>query len=348
MSEKEVFDELQVEEQPELYEHFRVVVDKGQSLLRIDKYLTGRMEGISRNKIQLAADAKCILVNDSPVKSNYKVRGNDLIVIMLPQPVINLEILPEDIPLDIVYEDQDVIVIHKQPGMVVHPGYGNYTGTLQNALLFHFEKNLKETAFPYLVHRIDKDTSGLMIIAKNELAQTSLAKQFFFHTIIRRYRALVWGDVKDDEGTITGNLARSHSNRIMMAVYPDGDVGKHAVTHYSVIERFRYVTLVECRLETGRTHQIRAHMKHIGHPLFSDELYGGDRILKGTTFTKYRQFVDNCFKMLSRQALHAYKLGFEHPRTGELMQFEAPLLQDMESVIEKWRKYSISGMGEEQ
>ena len=348
MLENEVFDELQVEEQPELYEHYRVVVDKGQSLLRIDKFLTARIEGISRNKIQSAAEAVCILVNDVPVKSNYKVKGNDLVVIMLPHPVRELEILPEDIPLNVVYEDQDVIVIHKLPGMVVHPGYGNYTGTLQNALLFHFQKNSNEEAFPFLVHRIDKDTSGLMMVAKNETAQTALGRQFFHHTIVRRYRALVWGDVKDDEGTITGNLARSLSNRKMMAVYTDGDVGKHAVTHYSVIERFRYVTLVECRLETGRTHQIRAHMKHIGHPLFSDELYGGDRILKGTTFTKYRQFVDNCFKMLSRQALHAYKLGFEHPRTGELMQFEATMPQDMESVIEKWRKYSISGMGEEQ
>jgi 23S rRNA pseudouridine1911/1915/1917 synthase len=340
MQENEEFDELQVEEQPELYEHFRVVVDKGQGQLRIDKYLTLRIEGISRNKIQSAADAGCILVNDVSVKSNYKVRGNDVVVIMLPQPVINLEILPEDIPIQIVYEDQDVIVIHKLPGMVVHPGFGNYTGTLQNALLFHFEKNEKEKAFPYLVHRIDKDTSGLMIIAKNEMAQTSLGKQFFDHTIVRRYRALVWGDVQDDEGTITGNLGRNPSNRKMMTVFPDGEVGKHAVTHYSVVERFRYVTLVECRLETGRTHQIRAHMKYIGHTLFADELYGGDRILKGTTFTKYRQFVENCFKMLNRQALHAYKLGFVHPRTGEMMQFEAPLLHDMESVVEKWRKYS--------
>jgi len=344
MTDTEAYDELQAEEQPELHEHYRVVVDKGQSLLRIDKYLTARMEGVSRNKVQAAADAGCVQVNDKPVKSNYRVKGNDVITLLLPHPVIELEILPEDIPIDVIFEDSDVIVINKRAGIVVHPGYGNYTGTLLNALLFHFQKHNEPEAFPYLVHRIDKDTSGLIIVAKNERAQTALGKQFFDHSIIRRYVALVWGDLKSDEGTITGHLARSASNRKMMAVYPDGETGKHAVSHYSVLERFRYTTMVECRLETGRTHQIRAHFKYIGHPLFADELYGGDRILKGTTFSKYKQFVDNCFRLLNRQALHARILGFIHPSSGKLTHFEAPLPEDMGSVIQKWREYSETGM----
>ena len=266
MTEPELFDELQTEEQPELYEHFRVQVDKGQGLLRIDKYLTSRMESVSRNKIQAAADAGCIRVNEKQVKSNYRVKGNDVIIVLLPHPVRELEILPENIPLEVVFEDSHVIIINKRPGMVVHPGFGNYTGTLQNALLYHFQQNNDSEALPYLVHRIDKDTSGLIIVAKNEVAQTKLGKQFFDHSTVRRYLALVWGDVVDDEGTITGNLGRSPSNRKVMAVFPDGETGKHAVTHYKVIERFRYVTLVECRLETGRTHQIRAHFRYIGHP----------------------------------------------------------------------------------
>lgn len=344
MTESDSYDELQAEEQPELYEHFRVVVDKGQGMLRIDKYLTARMEGISRNKIQNAADAGCINVNGNPVKSNYKVKGSDVITVLLPHPVREIEIFPEDIPINVTYEDRDVIIINKEAGLVVHPGYGNYTGTLQNALLFHFLKNSDEEAFPYLVHRIDKDTSGLIVVAKNETAQTALGKQFFDHTVIRRYKALVWGDMKDDDGTITGNLARSVSNRKIMTVYPDGETGKHAVSHYHVLERFRYVTLVECRLETGRTHQIRAHFKYIGHPLFADETYGGDKILKGTTFSKYKQFVENCFRLINRQALHAYILGFVHPSTGETVSFESPLPDDFESVLEKWRKYSLSEM----
>ncbi len=344
MTESDLYDELQAEEQPELYEHFRVVVDKGQGMLRIDKYLTARLEGISRNKIQNAADAGCINVNGNPVKSSYKVKGSDVITVLLPHPVRELEILPEDIPVDVVYEDRDVIIINKEAGLVVHPGYGNYTGTLQNALLFYFQKNSDSEAFPYLVHRIDKDTSGLIVIAKNETAQTALGKQFFDHTVIRRYKALVWGDLKDDQGTITGNLARSVSNRKIMTVYPDGETGKHAVSHYHVLERFRYVTLVECRLETGRTHQIRAHFRYIGHPLFADETYGGDKILKGTTFSKYKQFVENCFRLLNRQALHAFILGFVHPSTGESISFESPLPDDFESVLEKWRKYTLSEM----
>jgi 23S rRNA pseudouridine1911/1915/1917 synthase len=343
MTEPEMFDELQVEEQPELYEHYRVHVDKGQGLLRIDKYLTSRMEGVSRNKIQAAADAGCIQVNEKPVKSNYRVKGNDIVTVLLPHPVRELEILPENIPLEIVFEDEHLVIINKKPGMVVHPGFGNYTGTLQNALLYHFQQNKNSEAFPYLVHRIDKDTSGLIIVAKNEVAQTKLGKQFFDHSIIRRYQALVWGDFTENEGTITGNLARSLSNRKMMAVFPDGETGKHAVTHYNVIERFRYVTLVECRLETGRTHQIRAHFRYTGHPLFADTQYGGDKILKGTTFTKYKQFVDNCFKLMNRQALHAFKLGFIHPVHGELCEYEIALPADLTAVIEKWRKYSSFG-----
>jgi 23S rRNA pseudouridine1911/1915/1917 synthase len=346
MTGDDILDDLQPDEQSELYEHYRFIVDKGQGLLRIDKFLTSRMEGISRNKIQTAAAAGCIHVNDKPEKSNYKVKGSDVITILLPHPVRELEILPEDIPVEVVYEDSDVIIINKTAGLVVHPGYGNYTGTLQNALLFHLQKNNNTDSFPYLVHRIDKDTSGLIIVAKNEIAQTALGKQFFDHSIVRKYLALVWGDFNEDEGTITGNLARSLSNRKVMAVFPDGETGKHAVTHYKVIERFRYVTLVECRLETGRTHQIRAHFKHTGHPLFGDETYGGNKILKGTTFSKYKQFVDNCFKILNRQALHARTLGFIHPVSGNPMNFEAPLPEDMVQVIDKWRGYMQGGLAE--
>jgi 23S rRNA pseudouridine1911/1915/1917 synthase len=348
MTDADEHDELSSVDSTELFEHYRVVVDRGQNPLRIDKFLTIRMEGVSRNKIQAAADASCIRVNDNPVKSNYKVKGNDIITLLLPHPVIELEILPEDIPLEIVYEDKDLVVINKTAGLVVHPGYGNYTGTLQNALLFHFLKNDKSGAFPYLVHRIDKDTSGLIVVAKNEMAQTAMGKQFFEHTVIRRYHALVWGDVKDDEGTITGNLARSVSNRKMMTVYPDGETGKHAVTHFRVLERFRYVTLVECKLETGRTHQIRAHFRYVGHPIFSDELYGGDRILKGTTFSKYKQFVENCFRMMNRQALHAVSLGFMHPSHSQQMLFEIPYPDDFEAVLTKWRNYSQSNMYSDQ
>jgi 23S rRNA pseudouridine1911/1915/1917 synthase len=294
---------------------------------------------VSRSKIQACASASCIIVNDKPVKSNYKVKGNDIISVLLPYPVRELEILPENIPLNIVYEDSDIILVNKPPNFVVHPGFGNFTGTLQNALLYHFQNNNEPETVPYLVHRIDKDTSGLLIVAKNENAQVKLSKQFFEHTIDRKYIALVWGDVIDNEGTITGNIGRSLSNRKVMTVFPDGEIGKHAVSHYKVLERFRYVTLVECKLETGRTHQIRAHFKYIGHPLFSDSQYGGDIILKGTTFTKYKQFVENCFSLLNRQALHAYTLGFMHPSLNKFMKFELPLPKDMEEVVLKWRKY---------
>lgn len=330
------------QEDGELYENYRIVVDKGQAMLRIDKYLMVRIEGASRNKIQNAAKADCILVNGNPVKSSYKVKPCDVISVLLPNPPREIEIIPEDIPIDIVYEDDDVLVVNKQPNLVVHPGYGNYTGTLLNALVFHFQGKTGadgKPVVPYLVHRIDKNTSGLLLIAKNEMAQTYLAKQFFEHTIERKYNALVWGDFGDDEGTVDGNLGRSPKDRKVMTVFPDGSEGKNAVTHWKVVERFGYVTLVECVLETGRTHQIRAHMKYIGHPLFNDDTYGGDMILKGTTFSKYKQFVTNCFQMLPRQALHARILGFVHPSTHSKMHFESELPEDFANTLEKWRNY---------
>lgn len=329
-------------EESELYEHHRIVVDKGQTLLRIDKYLQMHLEGISRNKIQLATKANCVLVNDKPVKSNYRVKPNDTISILLPEPPHEFEVLPEKIDFNIVYEDDDVLVVDKQPGLVVHPGYGNFTGTLLNGLMYYFQDKKDKNGdpvTPYLVHRIDKDTSGLLLIAKNEESQVVLAKQFFEHSIERKYNALVWGDFDEDNGTIDGNLGRSAKDRRVMTVYEDPEQGKHAVTHWHVKERFGYVTLVECVLETGRTHQIRAHMKHIGHPLFNDASYGGDIILKGTTFSKYKQFIDNCFTLLPRQALHALILGFEHPSTHQHLHFESPLPEDMNAVLEKWRGY---------
>ena len=329
----------------ELYENYRFTVDRGQESMRMDKYLQMRIEGVSRTKIQAAAKASCILVNDKPAKSNYKIKPLDLITILLPTPPRDIEIIPENIPFTIVYEDDDVLVVDKQAGMVVHPGYANFTGTLLNALAYYYDgkkDNEGNPVIPYLVHRIDKDTSGLLLIAKNENAQIVLAKQFFDHTIERKYNALVWGDFADNSGTIDGNLARSTKDRRIMAVYEDPEVGKHAVTHWQVLERFGYVTLIECVLETGRTHQIRAHMKHIGHPLFNDAAYGGDQILKGTTFSKYKQFVTNCFQMLHRQALHALVLGFEHPTTHKVMHFESPLPDDMSSVLEKWRRYAAN------
>jgi len=331
------------DESGDLYEHYHFTVDKGQALLRIDKYLTAHIQNISRNKLQLAAKADCILVNDKPVKSNYRVKPLDVISIVLTFPPRDVEIYPENIPLTIVYEDEDLVIVNKNAGMVVHPAYANFTGTLVNALLYHFQNSglpYNEETKPYLAHRIDKDTSGLLLIAKNELAQSRLAKQFFNHTVERRYIALVWGNFDDDEGTITGNLGRSPKDRRVMTVFPEGDYGKHAVTHYKVLERFGYVTLIECRLETGRTHQIRAHMRYIGHPLFNDETYGGNEILKGTTFSKYKQFIANCFKLLPRQALHARSLGFIHPSSGKFVLFESELPQDMQAVIEKWRSYS--------
>lgn len=333
--------EMNDEESTDLYEHFRIVADHGQSLTRIDTFLTNHIESISRNKIQQAAKAGNILVNDKVVKQNYKVKPDDVISIVFTYPPRDVTITAEDIPLNIVYEDNDIIIVNKQAGLVVHPGHGNFTGTLLNALAYHFKQTKApvENGFGYLVHRIDKDTTGLMIVAKNENAQAVLARQFFDHSIHRRYNALVWGDFTEDEGTIVGNIGRSLKDRRCMHVFPNGEYGKEAVTHWKVLERFTYVTLNEYRLETGRTHQIRVHSKYIGHPLFNDAMYGGDIILKGTTFSKYKQFIDNCFKILPRHALHAKELGFIHPTSGKEMRFTSELPEDMSLVLEKWRNY---------
>ena len=330
-----------LDEEQELFEHYNIVVDKGQSLLRIDKFLMNRIEGVSRSKIQAAASAGNIFVNKKPVKPNYKVKPNDVISIVLAQPPREVELIPQNIPINIVYEDADIIVINKEAGMVVHPGFGNFTGTMVNALIYHFQQSEKndETVKPFLVHRIDKNTSGIILVAKTEMAQAKLAKEFFDHTITRKYHALVWGEFKDDEGTITGNIGRNPKDRKVMTVFQDEENGRHAITHYKVLERFGYITLIECQLETGRTHQIRVHMKYAGHPLFNDDTYGGNYILKGTTFTKYKQFIENCFKILPRQALHAKSLGFKHPLTGKDIFFDSELPTDMLTVIEKWRKY---------
>lgn len=326
----------------ELYEHFKVVVDPGQKPVRVDKYLFERIVNASRNRIQQAADAGFVMANGKPVKSSYKIKPNDVITVMMDRPKYNNDIVPEDIPLDVVYEDDDLMVINKPAGLVVHPGCGNYHGTLVNAIAWHLRDNPKyDPNDPQvgLVHRIDKDTSGLLVIAKTPDAKTSLGLQFYNKTTKRKYRALVWGIVENDEGTITGNIARNPKDRMQMAVFSDPNIGKHAVTHYRVIERLGYVTLVECVLETGRTHQIRVHMKHIGHVLFNDERYGGHEILKGTHFSKYKQFVNNCFDICPRQALHAMTLGFVHPRTGEEMYFTSEIPEDMTNLIDKWRNY---------
>jgi len=327
----------------DLYEHFRFKADKGQQPLRVDKYLMNRVENATRNKIQKAAKDGNIYVNDVAVKSSYKVKGNDVVTVLFEHPPYELLLTPEDIPLDIVYEDEELLVVNKVAGMVVHPGHGNYSGTLINALIFHFE-NLPNNSSnrPGLVHRIDKDTSGLLVVAKTEEAMTHLSKQFFNKTSEREYIALVWGNVEEDSGTIEGNIGRHPKNRLQNTVYEDDfeERGKAAITHFEVIERLGYVTYVKCKLETGRTHQIRVHMKYIGHTLFNDERYGGEKILKGTTFTKYKQFVDNCFKILPRQALHARTLGFEHPKTSEMMRFEAPIPEDISECLDKWRNYS--------
>ncbi|MEG0789180.1 MAG: RluA family pseudouridine synthase [Alistipes sp.] len=338
-------DDEAAEEQDELYEHFAITTDKGQTPLRLDKYLTCRMEHCSRNRIQAAADSGSILVNGVAAKSSYKIKPLDRISIVMPYPKREVEIIPENLPLDILYEDDDLILVNKAAGMVVHPGHGNYQGTLVNALTYHlqdlplFQEGDMRAG---LVHRIDKNTSGILVIAKNERAHVKLAKQFFDHTIKRRYIALVWGNFTEDEGTITGNIGRSPKDRLKMHVFEDGSDGKYAVTHYKVLKRYGYVTLVECHLETGRTHQIRVHMAWQGHPLFNDERYGGDRILKGTTFTKYKQFIENCFELLPRQALHAQCLGFVHPTTHENVLFESELPADFRAVLEKWDTY-ISG-----
>ncbi len=340
----EIQSELQEGEDDEaLFEHFRFTVDKGQEPVRIDKFLMGKIAAVSRNKIQHAADDEMIRVNGKPVKSNYKVRPADVIVIMLPEPKMDFETLPENIPIDITYEDNDVIIVNKPAGLVVHPGAGNYTGTLVNGLLYHFQhlpSHPGNQFRPGLVHRIDKDTSGLLVVAKNDHALNFLAKQFSDHTVKRTYWALVWGDFKEDEGTITGHIGRSLKNRKVMDVFPEGDYGKEAITHYRVLERFMYVTLVECTLETGRTHQIRAHMQHIRHPLFNDATYGGDKIVKGTVYTKYKQFVENCFSLLPRQALHAKSIGFIHPATKEEMYFDSPLPEDFREVLNKWERFT--------
>lgn len=327
----------------ELFEHHRVVSDIGQEPLRVDKFLLNRLEGNSRNKIQQAATDGYIHVNGKAVKSNYKVKPHDVVTVMFKNPPVEIELIPQDIPLDIIYEDEDIVILNKEAGMVVHPGYGNYSGTLVNALAYHF-KDLPAKAGditrPGLVHRIDKNTTGLMVIAKNDIAMTSLSKQFFDRTIDRRYNALVWGELIADEGSIEGHIGRSPKNRKVMTVFNEGDYGKHAKTHYRVLERFRYISLVECKLETGRTHQIRVHFQYIKHPLFNDFEYGGDKILKGTTFSKYKQFVENCFRMIPRQSLHAKSLSFFHPRTNEWLSFDSELPYDMKSVIEKWRNYT--------
>ena len=331
-----------VEDPSELYEHFRVVVDKGQSQVRIDKYLFERLVNSSRNRIQKAADAGFVMANGKPVKSSYKVKPCDVLTVMMDRPRYDNDIIPEDIPLDIVYEDEDLMVINKPAGLVVHPGCGNYHGTLVNAIAWHLKDNPKyDPNDPQvgLVHRIDKDTSGLLVVAKTPDAKTHLGLQFYNKTTKRKYNALVWGVVENNEGTIEGNIGRNPKDRMQMAVLSDPAQGKHAVTHYRVLERLGYVTLVECVLETGRTHQIRVHMKHIGHTLFNDERYGGNEILKGTHFSKYKQFVNNCFETCPRQALHAMTLGFVHPRTGEEMFFTSPLPEDMTNLIDKWRNY---------
>jgi len=334
-----------VGEEQELFEHFRFVVDKGQAITRIDKYLVNCMSNTSRNRIQEAAEAGNILANGKPVKSNYRAKPLDVITIVLAYPPNEFQIIPQDIPLNIVYEDDEIMLVNKQPDLVVHPGFGNFDGTLLNAVAWHMKDNPGFDANDSrigLVHRIDKDTSGLILIAKTEEAKTLLGKQFFDKTTQRRYQALVWGNVKEDEGTIIGALARDPRDRMLFTVFPEGEnpAAKHAVTHYKVIERMAYVTLVECRLETGRTHQIRVHMKHIGHTLFNDERYGGHDILKGTKAAKYKQFVKNCFEICPRQALHAKTLGFVHPRTGEMMHFESELPDDMQQLIDKWRNYA--------
>ena len=331
-----------VDNPAELYEHFRVVVDKGQSQVRVDKYLFERLVNSSRNRIQKAADAGLIMANGKPVKSSYKVKPCDVLTVMMDRPRYDNDIIPEDIPLDIVYEDNDLMVINKPAGLVVHPGCGNYHGTLVNAIAWHLKDNPRyDPNDPQvgLVHRIDKDTSGLLVVAKTPDAKTHLGLQFYNKTTKRKYNALVWGVVENNEGTIEGNIGRNPKDRMQMAVLSDPAQGKHAVTHYRVLERLGYVTLVECVLETGRTHQIRVHMKHIGHTLFNDERYGGNEILKGTHFSKYKQFVNNCFETCPRQALHAMTLGFVHPRTGEEMFFTSPLPEDMTNLIDKWRNY---------
>jgi 23S rRNA pseudouridine1911/1915/1917 synthase len=338
----EDIEHIELNDDDELFEHHRIVVDKGQSVLRIDKFLMDRLQSTTRNKIQNAIEDEFVRVNDKTVKSNYKVKPLDVITISLPQPPRDTDIIPENIPLNIVYEDSEVLVVNKPAGMVVHPAYNNWSGTLVNALTYHFQ-NLPTSqngeGRPGLVHRIDKDTSGLLAIAKTEHAMTHLAKQFFNHSIERTYITLVWGEPAEDAGTINVNLGRSFKDRRVTDAFPVGDFGRRAVTHYKVLKRLRYVSMLQCNLETGRTHQIRAHMKYLGHPIFNDATYGGDKVLKGTQFSKYKAFVENCFAIIPRQALHAKSLGFVHPATKEWMQFDSDLPEDFVATLEKWEKY---------
>lgn len=334
--------EITAEDSDELYEHHRIVVDKGQALLRVDKFLMDRLANVTRNKLQEAIRAESVQVNDKPVKVSYKVKPLDVITITLAEPPRDTNIVPENIPLDIVYEDDELLLVNKPAGMVVHPAYNNWTGTLVNALTYHMQNlptGRNGEGRPGLVHRIDKDTSGLLVIAKTEYSMAFLAKQFYDHTIERTYYALVWGIPKSESGTIVGHVGRSAKDRKVMAVYPDGSYGKHAVTHYKVLRKFKHVSLVQCNLETGRTHQIRAHMKFIGHPLFSDATYGGDKILYGTPNGSYKAFVENALKLMPRQALHAKSLGFIHPVTKQQLQFNSELPDDFTAVLEKWELY---------
>ena len=334
-----------------LYEHFRFVADKGQQLLRVDKFLVARLEKSSRNRVQQAAEAGCILVNGKPVKSNYRVKPLDVVQVVMDRPRYELEIIPENIPLDIVYEDADLLVVNKPAGLVVHPGHGNYTGTLVNALAYHFKDNPDyDVNDPRmgLVHRIDKDTSGLLVVAKTPDAKTHLGKQFFDKTTRREYVAVVWGVPEPEKGTVVGHVGRNPKDRLQMTVFPDGSQGKHAVTHYEVLENLGYVSVVRYRLETGRTHQIRVHMLHIGHPLLADARYGGDKILRGERTANYKRFVENTFRVCPRQALHARTLGFIHPRTGEEMFFESEIPADMQTMIERWRNYKQTALSVKQ
>ncbi len=332
------------EEPEELFERMTIVVDKGQEAVRLDKFLVARTEHATRNKVQKAIEGGRVLVNQKIVQSNYKIRPLDEIIVYSDKEVQGEEIIPENIPLNITFEDDDIMIINKPAGMVVHPGCGNYSGTLINGVAYYLlgkSDLISEETLPRfgLVHRIDKNTSGLMVLAKNSLSVSSLARQFFDHTVIRRYHALVWGDMEQDTGTVIAHVGRHKKTRKLFDAYPEGDYGKEAITHYKVLERFGYVTLIECRLETGRTHQIRVHMQHIGHPLFNDDTYGGDRIVKGTVYSKYQQFVNNCFELCKRQALHAKIIGFEHPDSKQTVIFESELAEDMQNVIEKWRNY---------
>jgi 23S rRNA pseudouridine1911/1915/1917 synthase len=338
------------DEDQELYEHHRITVDKGQEMIRIDKYIVNRIQNATRNKVQHAIDEGNVKVNEKPVKSNYKIKPFDVITIFYAHPPKETELVPENIPINIVYEDDDIVVVNKKPGMVVHPSYGHYSGTLVNALAYHIKQlaektqliNGQEIPRPGLLHRIDKNTSGILIVAKTDLAMQRLSLDFFHHNLDRRYLALAWGDFEENEGTITTYVGRNLKNRKVMDVFESEEQGKIAITHYKVIERLGYVTLIECKLETGRTHQIRVHMKHLGHPLFNDNEYGGDRIIKGTTFAKYKQFVENCFEVCPRQALHAKSLEITHPRTGKKLKFDSDIPEDMSQLIEKWRNYTTA------